>query len=81
MGWNEVSPKGDRLFEGVPEGSQFYFANSYICLPAEDVTIADTVYGRRFASAVRKGTIFGVQFHPEKSGLLGNFVRIAEESS
>lgn len=86
MGWNEVVPKSDRLFEGVPDGSQFYFANSYICLPAEDVTIADTVYGMRFASAVRKGAILGVQFHPEKSGppglrLLGNFVRIAEESS
>jgi len=86
MGWNEVVPKSDRLFEGVPEGSQFYFANSYICLPAENVTIADTVYGVRFASAVRKGAILGVQFHPEKSGppglrLLGNFVRIVEESS
>jgi len=86
MGWNEVVPKSDRLFEGVPEGSQFYFANSYICLPAEDVTIADTVYGMRFASAVRNGAILGVQFHPEKSGrpglrLLSNFVRIAEESS
>jgi glutamine amidotransferase len=86
MGWNEVVPKSDRLFEGVPERSQFYFANSYICRPAEDVTIADTVYGMRFASAVRKGAILGVQFHPEKSGLpglklLSNFVRIAEESS
>jgi glutamine amidotransferase len=86
MGWNEVVPKSDRLFEGVPEGSQFYFANSYICLPAEDVTIADTVYGMRFASAVRKDAILGVQFHPEKSGrpglrLLSNFVSIAEESS
>jgi imidazole glycerol phosphate synthase glutamine amidotransferase subunit len=86
MGWNEVVPKSDRLFEGVPERSQFYFANSYICQPAEDVTIADTVYGMRFASAVRKGAILGVQFHPEKSGrpglrLLSNFVRTAEESS
>jgi glutamine amidotransferase len=86
MGWNEVAPKNDRLFEGVPERSQFYFANSYICKPAEDVAIADTVYGMRFASAVRKGAILGVQFHPEKSGCLGlrllsNFVRIAEESS
>lgn len=86
MGWNEVIPKSDRLFEGVPERSQFYFANSYICRPAEDVTIADTIYGTRFASAIRKGTILGIQFHPEKSGqpglrLLSNFVRIAEESS
>jgi imidazole glycerol phosphate synthase glutamine amidotransferase subunit len=86
MGWNEVVPKSDRLFEGVPDESQFYFANSYVCLPGEEVTIADTVYGVKFASAVRKGAILGVQFHPEKSGrpglrLLSNFVRIAEESS
>jgi glutamine amidotransferase len=86
MGWNEVDPRSERLFEGVPEGSQFYFANSYICLPTEDVTIADTIYGVRFPSAVRKGAILGVQFHPEKSGrpglrLLSNFVSIAEESS
>ncbi len=86
MGWNAVVPEGDRLFEGVPEGSQFYFANSYICRPTEDVTIAETDYGVRFASAVRKGAILGVQFHPEKSGapglrLLSNFVSIAEESS
>ena len=86
MGWNDVFPTNDRLFEGVPAGSQFYFANSYICHPTDNVTIADSVYSDRFASAVRDGSVFGVQFHPEKSGvpglkLLSNFVRIAEESS
>ena len=85
IGWNDVISWGDRLFEEIPTGSQFYFANSYVCHPSEDVAVADTIYGERFASAIRKGNIVGVQFHPEKSGvpglkLLSNFARIAEES-
>jgi glutamine amidotransferase len=84
MGWNEVTHGGDDLFEGVDSGTQFYFANSYICNPTEKVTISETEYGERFPSAVRKGAICGVQFHPEKSSapglrLLSNFIRIAEE--
>ena len=83
MGWNSVESSGDSLFEGVPRGSRFYFANSYICLPKDDVVTATTDYGQRFASSVRRGRACGVQFHPEKSGpqglrVLENFVRIAE---
>jgi len=83
MGWNDVVAGSDPLFEGVPPSSKFYFANSYVCLPREKVGIAETEYGGRFASAVRKGLLCGVQFHPEKSGspglrLLSNFVRMAE---
>ncbi len=83
MGWNDVVWRRDALFEGVPEGSQFYFANSYVCHPTEDVCVAQTEYGERFPSAVRSGSLCGVQFHPEKSGLpglklLSNFVGIAE---
>lgn len=86
MGWNNVEFSDDPLFEGVRQGTQFYFANSYICNPREDVTVAETVYGERFAAAVRKNTICGVQFHPEKSGapglrLLSNFIRLAEGSA
>jgi glutamine amidotransferase len=86
MGWNDVSHSGSRLFEGIPTGTQFYFANSYVCFPTEKVTISETEYGERFPSAVRKDSVFGVQFHPEKSGnpglrLLMNFVRMAEEST
>jgi len=86
MGWNDVRAKPDRLFEGVPDGSQFYFANSYICRPEEHVTVAVTDYGGEFASAVRRGSLCGVQFHPEKSGpvglrVLANFVALAEEST
>lgn len=85
MGWNEVSHSGDPLFEGVPQGARFYFANSYVCHPMEKIGIADTRYGETFTSAVRKGRAFGVQFHPEKSGevglrLLRNFVGLAEGS-
>ena len=83
MGWNDVTWKNDRLFEGVTKDSQFYFANSYVCHPVKDIGIAVTEYGERFPSAVRDGDVFGVQFHPEKSGapglkLLSNFVSIAE---
>lgn len=86
MGWNDVSATDDPLFEGVPKGAQFYFANSYVCYPAERVAVAETVYGDAFPSAVRKGRLCGVQFHPEKSDrpglrLLSNFVRIAEGSA
>lgn len=83
MGWNEVSHLGDGLFEGIPSGERFYFANSYVCHPVEKVGISDTRYGETFVSAVRKGRACGVQFHPEKSGtaglrLLRNFVCMAE---
>jgi glutamine amidotransferase len=83
MGWNDVSFGNSSLFEGVPKGSQFYFANSYVCHPKDPVGVGETVYDERFVSAVRKENVVGVQFHPEKSGvpglkLLSNFVKIAE---
>jgi glutamine amidotransferase len=83
MGWNDVMHQGDALFDGIPETAQFYFANSYVCHPEEKVSVAMTEYGERFPSAIRKGNLCGVQFHPEKSGpaglrLLRNFVKIAE---
>ena len=85
MGWNDVSWEDDPMFDGVPRGSQFYYANSYICRPVENVSIAETEYGERFPAAVRRVGLCGVQFHPEKSGppglrLLSNFVKIAEDS-
>jgi glutamine amidotransferase len=86
MGWNSVRAASDPLFDGVPQEAQFYFANSYICHPVEPVSVAETEYGERFSSAVRKGALCGVQFHPEKSDraglrLLRNFVAIAEGSA
>ena len=83
MGWNDVLSSEDPLFSGVPRSTKFYFANSYVCYQDESIAVSETDYGGRFPSAVRKGKICGVQFHPEKSGpaglaLLRNFVRIAE---
>jgi len=85
MGWNDVKWNDDSLFDGVPQDSQFYFANSYVVHPQEAVTVAESQYGERFPSAVRRGALCGVQFHPEKSGrpglkMLSNFVAIAEGS-
>jgi len=82
IGWNEVRwerPSG--LAEGLPGGSvPFYHVHSFAVRPAasEDV-LATTEYGERFVTVVQRGTVFGVQFHPEKSSrhgleLLANFV-------
>jgi glutamine amidotransferase len=88
MGWNQVrQERASPLFEGVPDGSFFYFAHSYYALPDEaGVAIGSTEYGVRFASAVQKGNLFATQFHPEKSGPLGlrmleNFCRLCRTSS
>lgn len=88
MGWNGVerTEAGQRhpLFDGLPDGAEFYFAHSFVCEP-DDATwvLAQTDYGGRFACAVGRSNIMGVQFHPEKSGpnglqLLRNFVAIVE---
>ncbi len=84
MGWNTISPNGsdNPLFEGIPPDTYFYFCHSYYVEPQEDSSVASTTdYGLRFASSIRDGHIFGVQFHPEKSqeaglGLLKNFVSL-----
>ncbi len=88
IGWNRIYFAGeDPLFRGVPEGSHFYFAHSYyIPREGEDCALAWGSYGADFAAAVKKGSLYGVQFHPEKSGLMGlkvlyNFGRMVEECS
>ena len=84
IGWNTVSfPKPSPLFDGVAEGSAFYFVHSYRVVP-DDLAAAAciTEYGVPFVSAVQAGNVYGVQFHPEKSSttglrVLANFGRIA----
>ncbi len=84
MGWNQVRQERQTpLFEGVPDDSFFYFAHSYYVVPAEsDVVIGSTDYNGRYASAIGKGNVYGLQFHPEKSAeyglkILENFCRLA----
>jgi imidazole glycerol-phosphate synthase subunit HisH len=71
VGWNSLHfPRRSTLFDGVDEGSQVYFTHSYAA-PVTGDTSAITTYGAPFASAVERGHVFGVQFHPEKSGDVG----------
>jgi glutamine amidotransferase len=83
IGWNQVErARPHPLFEGVAPGSDFYFVHSYAGVPAgdgESITLARTSHGGSFVSAVARGSLIGVQFHPERSGpdglrLLANFV-------
>ena len=83
IGWNQVQiDKQSDLISGINDGEYFYFNHGYYCIPGEtrDV-LTRTDYGTSFASAVERETIFGVQFHPEKSQhsgllILKNFVEL-----
>ena len=83
MGWNLVKlPPNMDLFAGLPEQKHFYFAHSfYTDVTDTDAKIACTDYGFQLPASVQKDSIYGTQFHPEKSGkaglkLLENFSKI-----
>lgn len=81
-GWNQIYvKKPSPLFEEIIPEQEFYFVHGYhvICRDSSDI-LGETCYEYPFVSAVQKGNIFGVQFHPEKSHdagelLLKNFVQ------
>ncbi len=82
-GWNRVDHTASHpALRGIPSGSWFYFVHSYYVVPDRtDVVACRTSYGVDFASAVGRGTLLAVQFHPEKSqaaglALLSNFGRL-----
>ncbi|MCH8928864.1 MAG: imidazole glycerol phosphate synthase subunit HisH [Candidatus Marinimicrobia bacterium] len=81
IGWNRVLFSDDSpLFHGIEDGAYFYFVNSYYA-PEIPETIAITEYGINFSSVVNKDNYYGVQFHTEKSGeigekLLKNFIEL-----
>jgi glutamine amidotransferase len=83
MGWNDIHYRngGSRIFDGVPEGSDFYFVHSYYVDPVDPAVVSATAnYGIDFACAVKMGNVEAVQFHPEKSAsaglaVLANFCR------
>ena len=82
IGWNQVKQKPSKLFLSIKDKSYFYFVHSYYCQASEEkIIIGSTEYGINFTSAIEDKNIFGVQFHPEKSGkdglkLLKNFIDI-----
>ncbi|HEX8856568.1 MAG TPA: imidazole glycerol phosphate synthase subunit HisH [Thermoleophilaceae bacterium] len=80
IGWNAVSwRKRTALNDGLGPETAFYHVHSFAPRPADDADVLGTAtYGDEFASAVARGPVYGVQFHPEKSGpdglrLLANF--------
>ncbi len=83
-GWNQVEVKREaQIFHQIENQAYAYFNHSYYCQPqnSSDV-IAETDYGIKYACAVQRENIFGVQFHPEKSQKVGlqilkNFLELA----
>lgn len=73
MGWNQIKTvKESRILEGLPDAAYMYFVHSYCALADKREHVSATSeYGMAFDAAVEDGMLFGVQFHPEKSGALG----------
>ncbi|MFA5114211.1 MAG: imidazole glycerol phosphate synthase subunit HisH [Candidatus Margulisiibacteriota bacterium] len=85
MGWNRLHFKHKApIFDGIEEGAMMYFAHSYHAVTADETTVATrTDYGIEFISSVWKDNLFGIQFHPEKSGekglqIMKNFGRLCK---
>ncbi len=71
VGWNQLQVAGaSRLLRGLPENSFVYFTHSYRA-PVVEATVGKCEYGGAFSAVVERGELFGVQFHPEKSGTAG----------
>lgn len=91
IGWNQVVRRRPHpAFGGIAEDADFYFVHSYVGAPdgpsADELVLADTEHGSRFASAVARGRLLGVQFHPERSGtdglrLISNVVAAARAAA
>ena len=76
VGWNQVELRGgSRLLRGIENRSFFYYTHSYRA-PLVEQTAALTEYGGEFSAAIERDNVYGVQFHPEKSGPAG--LRILE---
>ncbi|HQV42235.1 MAG: imidazole glycerol phosphate synthase subunit HisH [Moraxellaceae bacterium] len=73
MGWNEVwQTQKHPLWNGIADGSRFYFVHSYYCAPTEaELWAGKSHYGLDFCCALARDNIFAVQFHPEKSSTAG----------
>jgi len=71
VGWNDLALNGEsRILAGVAQKSFVYFTHTYRA-PVGPGSVARAEYGGSFSAAVERGRVFGVQFHPEKSGDVG----------
>jgi glutamine amidotransferase len=80
IGWNQISNLKSDLFTGITEGEYIYLVHSFYA-PLCSETIAETNYGLTYSAALQKDNFYGTQFHPEKSGdvgevILKNFLRL-----
>ena len=85
IGWNSVEETDDAIFAGLVDNPLFYFVHSFSVRPTDaGVVVGRTSYGEdHFTSAVRSGSVTGLQFHPERSGsdglrVLANFIDDAQ---
>jgi glutamine amidotransferase len=75
IGWNQLRRVRDsRLLRGVPDDAYFYFAHSFAAPATAAATVAACDHGVSFAAVIERESLFGVQFHPEKSGEMGALV-------
>ncbi len=86
MGWNNLQiKKPSVLLDGIKEGSWVYFVHSYRVKPKnEEIIMADSDYGIDVPAVIESQTLFGTQFHPEKSSKVGsimikNFLRVCKK--
>jgi glutamine amidotransferase len=80
MGWNQIYDLKSDLFKGIKENEYMYLVHSYY-VPNCKEAIATTNYDVEYASALQKNNFYGTQFHPEKSGdvgeqILANFLKL-----
>ena len=70
IGWNNIKNLKTDLFKGITENEFMYFVHTYF-VPKSTYTISESSYGLNYSSAINKDNFYGTQFHPEKSGLIG----------
>ncbi|MFI3301673.1 MAG: imidazole glycerol phosphate synthase subunit HisH [Rikenellaceae bacterium] len=80
VGWDTIENLKTPLFEGIKPSSHLYYVHSFAAQLC-DATIASTTYGVEFSAALHRGNFYGTQFHPEKSGsvgeaILNNFLKL-----
>lgn len=86
MGWNTLNIKKEsNILKNIKEGDYFYFVHSYYALMPDDDILASAYYGVDIPAAIGRHNLFGLQFHPEKSGetgltILKNFIQITRMS-
>ena len=73
IGWNALNFNGEKnpIFKYINEGDFVYFVHSFYGADCEESVIATSEYGAPLTAAVAKGNVYGMQFHPEKSGEVG----------